>query len=505
MTVKSGFIRKLVALYLVAVLPLTAFIGVGFYRSFRDSRERAVEEQYNRAKLAAESLDRFVAEVAERNRSVGTSINAGKMSVKQANELLGRLKEGLPITDVYYVNDSGKVTASSAPALAGLNIAELNDFQKLKKEGLGWTVTGFKRHGDGDYGFSVLAAVRSGGRLVAVCGANIDGRDLGSILPKEIGGKTVIFADPNGTVVFNSAAPSMGIAARQWASYEPISVSLGNQAYKTESTLLPGGKESLTGAFIPSSFGWSVGYLTPSDEALVETDGKMALLFLMTLAVIALSAGLSLYQIKRLSDPVAELASESEIKGNSERRIHLRSGDELERIADNFNKVLDDIDAQAEAVNRLAEVSRIFNSDLALEAICAKASSYLKNLLGVERVIVSVDSEETSSIVYKDGLDESVAEHAASTARTLHDATASDKEAFGYFNFGEEGVPPALREAGAKALFSLPLIDKGTPIGRIDTLIGDSPIKLGRGERSLTVCFSQLMALALARRSALEL
>ncbi|MCL5292780.1 MAG: SpoIIE family protein phosphatase [Actinobacteria bacterium] len=508
---KSGIRQRLMIIYLIVILPLTALIGYNYYHSYQNRRDHAISEQYHMSRLAGSSFERFVADVVETNRGTGTVIYSNRMNIPQANAFLASAKQGYPMVNMFYANESGIVTASSTPGLINANLTTMPQYARLASGGAEWTITNFQQNANGEFGFTILTAVRSGGSLVAVSGCQVNSRDIQQIIPKDLLNGTVILTDAQGNVVFNSAIPNMGVSERNWSTYEPVRTALKGASFKSGSTALPETDGDYTGSFVPmTSTGWTAGYFTPSVQAFAHVKNEAMVSLFIILIVIAISAAIGLFYIKRISRPIIDLSARSvEIgKGDFSRTVEVKTGDEVELLARNFNRMQGDLKKNFEDLSRLIEASRSVNSALDVRSVSESAAAYLKDILGAGNIIVRIKDQDTGkfSVIFSNGLDEHEAERIARASDAFMGSAAEDTQAVSFYNLVDIGFTPGVfKESGVKALVSLPLVSNNRLIGRIDALMTETTgSKLGRSEMGLAVSFSQQVSVAIQNAKLLE-
>ncbi|MCL4499787.1 MAG: SpoIIE family protein phosphatase, partial [Chloroflexi bacterium] len=502
---RTGIKQKLLLIYLVVILPLTLLIGYNYYNFYLDQKNDAMTAHHNDAKQAAASFDRLINETVETNMSVGSAIQAQGMSGSLANGFLQAVQRRLPFGNLYYLNDQGKVTVSVVPAMLGADGSESPLFQKMASGNADWTVTRFQKNADGEYGFAVLTAIRnSDGRLYGVVGTAIDGKDLQRVVPRELLKGSVTLTDANGEVIYDTAVPNMGLSERAWGKLEPVQQALKGIGYASGSMTLPGHDGSYVGSVVPvSSTGWTAGYFTPTDEAFAQAKSAALLSLLVILAVIGISTALGLVYIRKISKPIINLADRSiEIgQGNFDQLVEVHTGDELELLTNNFNRMQESLKRNFEDLNALFEASRAVNSALDVGSVTETAAEYLRTVFQAGVVVIRTVDQETgqSSIIYAGELSRDEAEEITRAADAFLGSAAKDIETVSYYNLVEYGPPQqAFERAGAKALVSLPLVTNDELIGRIDALITEgTDSKLGRNAMGLAVSFAQQVSVAI--------
>ncbi|MHB0975624.1 MAG: SpoIIE family protein phosphatase [Candidatus Aquicultorales bacterium] len=508
---KGGIKQKLLVIYLIVILPLTGLVGFNYYRFYMDKKGDTVRDQYHLAKLAAGSLERYTREVMDNNKSIGTAIYTNNLDIPRANALLASVKQNMPAGNLFYVNRDGIVSASTVPGLYKYDALQTAWYKKLAVNGTDSVVGQFGKNANGEYGFVVFTAIRSGGKLAAVTGTIIDGRDLHEVVPRELLKGIVVYTDNAGRIVYSSAAPTMGLTERNWSTYEPVKKALSGVGYADENFTLPGLDGRYVGSIVPvQSTGWTAGYFTSFDEAYAGLRSEVVLSLLFILGVIGVSTGLGVFYTRRLSRPIIQLSARTvEIgEGDFDEQVDIKTGDEIEILAGNFNRMQSNLKQNFTQLTDLFEASKSVNAAHDVEAVSAAAAVYLREILRANVAIVRMKDEETgrSRIVYSDGLAEGDAEKVAESADAFLGSSADDLQAVSFYNLIDVGSKAAVfKEADARALVTLPLVASNRLIGRIDVLATEETgSKLGRAEMGLAINFAQQVSVALENARLLE-
>jgi class 3 adenylate cyclase len=115
------------------------------------------------------------------------------------------------------------------------------------------------------------------------------------------------------------------------------------------------------------SLGWTVFVESPTSEALAPVYGSIARTLLLLAGGVVVSLLASLYLTRRMIKPIHALQlGAAEIgSGNLEHQIQVHSGDELQDLADDFNRMTARLRESYDQIERLSTLKRYFSPHLA--------------------------------------------------------------------------------------------------------------------------------------------
>jgi signal transduction histidine kinase/CheY-like chemotaxis protein len=183
------------------------------------------------------------------------------------------------------------------------------------------------------------------------------------------------------------------------------------------------------------------------------------LLLITGLAGIVLSLIFTSVFTQKLRKQISELskATEQTYAGNFKHRIKIESKDEIGKLGDAFNKMLDELDKKERTKTEYSEFITLINQNPTLKEISEAALSKIINIGGFTiGALYSVDDDEIS-LISSYGFD--VRENQKSGEITLHKRVLKTKEKLEIYS--DESLPvinSGLMEIKAKYLLLLPII-----------------------------------------------
>ena len=177
-----------------------------------------------------------------------------------------------------------------------------------------------------------------------------------------------------------------------------------------EGTGLMGNPVLVTYAPVPE-LGWSIILEEPVDAALanVEILKRSALLFLV--AGLLIGAAIIAWVSQKITRPIQELGQDVATigAGNLEHRAHIRTGDEIEELAGEFNKMTDalqnsyatleqKVEQRTQEITALYEVTTAVNQSLAPKDIADAVIAKITEIFGFDSTRVFLFNDETEEL-----------------------------------------------------------------------------------------------------------
>ncbi|MHB8842083.1 MAG: hypothetical protein ACYC56_09930, partial [Candidatus Aquicultor sp.] len=271
---RMGIRTKLIIIYLLIAIPLITLLGVSFYGRYRADQNAALTERMEIARLAASNFNLFIDQIVETELDVGDTIVDQKLSVVDANKLLSRIAgskhaSGIiishpsPISNVAFMDKNGMVTAASLTKTIGQNRANHPEVKAVLR-GADSAIGNLQRDIDGSLGFIIAVGIRRGGSLVGIVSTSIKADELGNILDIAVARGGVNIVDAGGHLVFQSEAPSVPFAKRNWSNQPFVKAALKGKTFISTGIMFPFDRHFRMGVEIPiSSIGWATGSFVP--------------------------------------------------------------------------------------------------------------------------------------------------------------------------------------------------------------------------------------------------
>ena len=380
---RSRLFRKYALL--IGTFVSTALIfgaSVEIYFSYQETKAELLSNQRERARGAAQAIERFLDSIESQ---MGWTLHAAFLPKSQAMEqrhvdFARLLKQAPAISEISYLDPSGKeqllISRISLDRTgSGKAFGEEPIFLESKSKGrfIGGL---YFRHGTEPYmRIGRAERGRSGGVIVA----EINLKLIWDVITQlEVGREGYGFAvDTRGLLI---AHPDISLVLRKTdfsplphvaaALAEPHDVS-GGIARNREGTSVLSSHASI------GTLGWVVFVETPTSEALAPVYNSVIRTAFLLLVGISLSLFGAFLLSRRIVEPISMLqAGAARIGlGNLQHQIEIKSGDELEDLADEFNRMTVRLKDSYDHVERLSALKRYFSPHLAELIVSSQETS----------------------------------------------------------------------------------------------------------------------------------
>ncbi|HKZ05696.1 MAG TPA: GAF domain-containing protein [Methylomirabilota bacterium] len=341
-----GTRRRLSRKYVVALVALVtgallASGAVQLYTSYNESKAALVALQAEKARAAASRIETFVKEI-ERQLGWTTHPVASPAALDQRRQDSYRLQRQVqPITELSHLDSLGREQLRIS-RLAMEVVASQTDysqdprFLEAKKGRTYFGPVYFRKDSEP---YMSIAMPQSGGGVTV---AEINLKFILDVISQIKIGKAglaytvdrngVLIAHPDISVVLQktSLANLEQVKAALTPGHEPVTIARD-----------PKGREVLTAHSTIGPLGWVVFVEQPLEEAFEPLRASARSTGILVVAGIVLSVVVSAFLGRRMARPI-QVLQESAAKigaGDLGHRIDLRSGDELETLADEFNQM----------------------------------------------------------------------------------------------------------------------------------------------------------------------
>jgi signal transduction histidine kinase len=388
MTPRSGLFRKYAtALMLLVGAALIASGLVEMALSYRSSMAATGELQRSDVRNAVLRIDQFLAGI--RSQLVDVSSlpwHTELLDLKDRREEFHRLMKLVPaISELRHVDPQGrermKVSRVELDEVNGLrNAGGSESVQQARQRGLFYSPTYFK---DGSEPYMTLA-VRDRERLASVTLAEINLKFVGDVVRQmQVGqsGKVYVIDGADHLV----AHPNTSLVLRRLdlAGYAPLKRMRDLLKDDEDGVVgmfdaegLEGGVAMVSAGFIPAA-GWLVVVEQPRGEVLEPVYAAM--IRSGVLIVVGLLAALLVANLlaRRLAQPILEVkrGAEKIARGDLSTRIQVRTGDEVESLAHEFNRMADQLQDYTTGLER-----RVAEKTAQLELANRHKSEFLANM-----------------------------------------------------------------------------------------------------------------------------
>jgi signal transduction histidine kinase len=341
---KSRLSRKYtVALVVLVTAALVTAGAVQLYSSYNESKAALVALQNEKARGAATRIETYVKEI-ERQLSWTTQpqLVTSAAAVDQRRQDSYRLQRQVPpITELSYLDANGReqlLISRLAMDVVGsqTDYSKEPKFREAKTGKTYFSPVYFRKESEP---YMTIAMPQSGGGVTV---AEVNLKFIWDVVSQIKVGKAGIayVVDRTGALI---AHPDISLVLQKTSLDNLVQVKAAITPDGPEVTTAkdPKGREVLTAHSTITPLGWVVFVDQPLEEALEPLRASARRTGLLVVAGILLSVAVSALLARRMARPI-QVLQESAAKigaGDLGHQIDLRSGDELETLADEFNRM----------------------------------------------------------------------------------------------------------------------------------------------------------------------
>ncbi len=396
--------RRLIWKYTAVVVTLVAaaIVSVGLtelYFSYQDSKRALTRVERDKASAAAASIEQQMRDVLRQLEGVAQpSVNRGRAGLEERNQDFLRLIDREPLVSrLSYLDASGKERVRASPLEldrldSGIDRSRSAAFLRARSDKRYLGPVYFQRGSQPHMTISVAELGAGGGVVVA----DIDLSFVREVLDRaRIGTVGYAYAvDPGGVVVSH---PDINLVLKHtsFSSLPQVRAALQTPASGLGDAVTTGrdqaGTEVLS-AFRPvTSVGWRVFVEEPSSEAFAPIEAAIWRTALLLVAFLLLAVATSVLLARRLVRPIEsiQVAAAKIGSGALDQRIEVSSHDELGSLADEFNRMAEQLgESYADLERKVEERTRELATALReldeksrqLEATSLHKSEFLANM-----------------------------------------------------------------------------------------------------------------------------
>lgn len=172
--------------------------------------------------------------------------------------------------------------------------------------------------------------------------------------------------DPRGIIIAHQENRKFVEEQTDFSTVPPVRAALAGEGGARQ-FFSPIRAEEMLGAYkqLPDA-GWAVVYVTTTRMAYAPIDRLTRLVLLASLGVVVLLGLLGVGVVKRIVNPIGKMASAAQAigRGNLDQRIEVRTGDEIEMLADEFNRMAGALSEKEAQLRQRADQLEAANKEL---------------------------------------------------------------------------------------------------------------------------------------------
>jgi signal transduction histidine kinase len=364
-------LRTKLVLYAILVLaPVLALLLMAFEASYERRREIVLDTMAQTAEAVALATDVSFDEAIAVGRALASDPEVQSLDSARTVPRLRHLAPLYPEYDNISVFDlAGNLRGESAATQPGVprSIADRAFFQRALADGEPTTIEVLvsRRSGEPATGVVVPFFDAEGEPLGLVAlSFNLDRlrsriESVGLLAEQRLG-----LLDPSGRLVVLTDAPELSWAQRDLSERPAVRDALAGQTVRTtDFRLLPGDAPRVLALAPSPKYGWLASVDWPATAAFAPAEDALRRELLVFAAIIVVSLAGAALLASYISKPVRRLAVHARALGDGDldRRVAIRTGDELEHLGGAFNAMAERLQtslAQLRAARASAERGR---------------------------------------------------------------------------------------------------------------------------------------------------
>ena len=347
---RHGYRGRLFRKYLLLILTLVigallASGGISLYFTYQETQSALANLQHEKAIAAAARIEQYVRTIEQQLKFAALpQLDAADVELRRI-EFLKLLRQAPEVTDIAQLNPVGREQV--AVSRLGMDVANSGKDRsqdaafRNAKRGQTWFGPVYFRKETEPY---MTIAIRSGGDDGPVTVAEVNLKFIWDVVSRiKIGDKGKAYVvDSNGFLV---ADPDIGLVLRKTnlSNLAHVQAALGGQGSEEVAMVSrdAAGTPVLAAPAPIDPLGWKVFVEQPVAEVYAKLDAAILRTGLMLLAGLAISALGALALARGMVRPIRTLAEGAQRIGAGEldQKIDVRTGDELEALADRFNRM----------------------------------------------------------------------------------------------------------------------------------------------------------------------
>lgn len=342
--------RKFVVAFLVVLLPMLAAIMYNYNLAYWRMSDDLIDSEMRTGQAIAALIDASVDDAFSIAWSFSKDPVVQTMDHRQIDPYLESIAPQLPQLDDVAVfdlegNNVGSIALHLPPDAPRPGVADRAYFQAVKSTGQPFVSNVLiSRATDRPIVVMAVPMRDASGTLkgVVIAPLNIDYlvQRVSTVGLRQF--QAIFVTDPAGTIAFHTALLRAEWGHRNLSDYPPVQSALRGVPAREREIVSPIGDVRMVAVTQTAKYGWIVGVSIPKDVALqpIQTDlFRQLLVFLFVLVLtglvaVFLSRRMILRPLRLLTDHIEAFG-----RGQLDRRVDLRTGDEMELMARTFNQM----------------------------------------------------------------------------------------------------------------------------------------------------------------------
>jgi signal transduction histidine kinase len=361
---RSGSLFRKYVIYFVVLVSaaLIASAAVGLYFTYQESKAALLDLQREKAGAAASRIDAYIQEIEHQLGWMRLPQIGGSSLEQRRIDFLKLLRQVPAITDLSYLDRTGKEqlkVSRLSMDVTGSKQDFLQDpkFTAAKSGGTYFSPVYFRKETEPYMTIAVAGTSEEAGITVA----EVNLKFIWDVISRiKIGAKGLAYVvDSSGQLI---AHPDISQVLQKSNLSALPQVKAAREAQSDDSGRFAisrnlQGEEVLTAYASIAPLGWHVFVEQPLVEAFAPLYASLARTGLLLLAGLMLAIAVSLYVARRMVTPIQAIQAGAAqfATGKLDQRIEVRTGDELEALASEFNDMAKQLQESYASLERKVE------------------------------------------------------------------------------------------------------------------------------------------------------
>lgn len=363
---RFGIKTKLIFIYFLIAVPLVILLSISLYARYQSSQQAALDERLEIARLSSSNFTLFVEQISISEEHIGATIVDQQLGVDSMNALLSRAVERYPASNLAFLSNNGVVIAASVAETIGQNRSNRPVIREIL-DGKDMSIGNLQHNTDGRPGFVIATGIRRAGQLAGIVSMSIAADQLNEVLDIAVRTGGVNIVDASGHLIFQSQAPAIPFDERDWSDEQFVQAALAGNTYTSTGLLFPLDNSLRMGVEIPiQDIGWATGSFVPVESVLGPIRRAAVLNAFIALLILGIALSSAFILGNNIARNLITLRDHMRTAPHIEftERVIIPTGDEIENLADSFNRMQDEIINAQAAQRKLQEELQQRNEEL---------------------------------------------------------------------------------------------------------------------------------------------